>query len=453
MGKGMGRAKLRKLLWHFRFGAFMAAVFAAAIGCQKTDTILDPSESVSTTVLHATFRSDSTMRHDSRTQIVLDGQALQEEWGSGDFLNILVTPEHGNGGTGNPSYVAMKAVYTETDVFFLIRWRDTTLNADKDVLSYVGPDLSTTPPDSASCFPAVLMNRANWVRHEDEDRVAVAFEIQDPNDTSDPMSHGYASRGCQLACHQGEQPAFGRIESGRLDVWQWLASRTNPVRDLYDRQTEDPSSPRFGIMGYLDDLFGDEVGGLQGDPGIPSYRPNFVEGSSIPQYVYRERDDPFAKPQDANLRNAWGEKVRKNNGVSLLYIWREYPYISYFPFDGCDIMNQVPVPLGTPQRPWRYVERDVVDWITRADRVPGWLLNYPTGSRSDIHGKALSEDQVYSLEFGRALNTGDLVHDVIFKPETGRKYVFTVAVMDNSGTIHKGSQPQILVFDPKGGAR
>jgi hypothetical protein len=80
--------------------------------------------------------------------------------------------------------------------------------------------------------------------------------------------------------------------------------------------------------------------------------------------------------------------------------------------------------------------------------VTGWILTYASESRADVRGKANYEEGIWTLEIGRRLRTDDLLHDVQFDPQSGRQYVFTLAVMDNSETDHRGSQPQILVFDP-----
>ena len=42
---------------------------------------------------------------------------------------------------------------------------------------------------------------------------------------------------------------------------------------------------------------------------------------------------------------------------------------------------------------------------------------------------------------------------MIFSPDSGATYAFTVAVMNNSSVEQRGSEPQIMVFDPKGTGR
>lgn len=459
----MGRAIFRISLRDNRYGwTALAALAALSIGpgCQKTDKVLAPSIGGETTTLHATYRSDSTMLHDSRTQIVIDGQALEDEWGgagSRDFLTVRVSSEQGSGDPGAPRYVAMKAIYTDQDVFFLVRWTDETEDVSKDRMEYVGPDVAEWGRSHPRECAPFLIEENNWIRDPrlrlDEDRMALAFQI----DTTDAGSPGpdftYGRKGCAIACHLGETPAFGRTTYAHLDVWEWLASRTNPIRDLFD-PTDDANNPRWGVNGFLDDLFSDPVGGLQGDPGTAGFRPNFVEGSNVPLYVYRSADDPFARPRDPEAcRNAWGERCRKNNGVSAAYIWREDIDARVAQFSACDTLNQAPLPVGTQPRLFTPHATVAANGDTIGDTVPGWLLTYPSGSRADVHGEALYGTGVWTLEIGRELQTSDPIHDVTFKPQSGRSYYFTVAIMDNSGTVHWGSEPQTLVFDPKGRAR
>jgi hypothetical protein len=440
MGKGMGRTSSPKLLYLIGIGILVATGLVGLTGCQKTDGILDPAGGDASSVLHAAYRSDAAFEDNP---IVLDGQAIDTEWGGvgtgSTYINVRVSADQGSGVAKPPAYVAMKAVYTDRDLFLLVRWTDTNPDEAKDAMFYRGETLDSL---GGGCQPS-LVDPVNWIRNPggayDEDRVTLAFEADSAGNSIGPFSQ----YGCLTACHVNEQPAFGRVGYGRLEVWQWLASRTNLIRDLYDRR-ESAGDPLHGIPGYLDDLYSDMTGGLQADPGAAGYRANFTAGSDVPTWFYREVDDPFARPQNpATCFNEFGENpCRKNNGLVLTSIWREKPEVHVPAISECDTMNFAPLPLGTEPRTWR-----------RGDRVPGWILTYPNGSRADVHGKAQYAEGVWTLEIGRRLDTGDPLHDVIFQPASGRKYVFTLAVMDNSQAEHLGSEPQTLTFDPKGGVR
>lgn len=442
----MGMSRLKSYSNHSRvyLVVLLLAGVLATFGCQKTSDILvsSPGE---TTVLRAVYRSSEEFR---RNPIVLDGKMVEVEWGGVaiPFQNIRVSSENGGGAGSPPGYVSMKAVYTDRDIFFLIRWVDGTEDDLKDQAVYRGPDLDGL---GFGCQPA-LVAEGNWERNPggryDEDRVAIAFEVGDAGNAIG----SFRTLGCKAACHTQETPSFGRLDYGRLDVWQWLASRTNPVRDLYD-QSDNPASPLYGLPGYLDDLQSDAALGLSPDPGRASYIPNFVPSSNVPLWVYRPQapDDPYAYPRDPNAcSNLIGEACRWNNGLGFDYLWRDRIEVSVDEFSACDTLFLAQAKDARPRK-WR-----------NGDTVPGYVLTYPGGSRGDVHGKGnwdrpeqASPTGVWTLEVARRLDTLDPIHDVIFSPDSSRSYAFTVAIMDNSSVEQRGSEPQLLVFGPKGTGR
>jgi hypothetical protein len=425
---------------HTKLG-FTGIVLASCLffGCQNTDDLLKPQDN-SATLLHARYRSPDAFQENP---IQLDGQAIDREWGgvTVPYHNVRVSGENGAGQVGAPQFVSMKAVYTDRDVFFLIRWSDLTVDDLKDAMLYVGPPIDDEGP---GCQP-VLESESSWIRNPggvfDEDRMALAFEV----DSVGNAVGTFSEIGCRSACHVGQTPAFGQPDYGRLDIWQWLAARTNPARDLFD-PNDNPNNALYGISGYLDDLHADSGVGLIPDPGTPAFRPNFQEGGDVPLYIYRAIDDPFSNPADpARCFNRFGERCRRNNGVSASYVWREDIDAIFPPFGACDTVYQTPLPAGTEPHKWR--PPDYLFLGSPGDLVSGWYLTYPSGSRADVHGTALWENGIWTLEIGRRLNTGDAIHDVRFAPSSGGSYAFTLAIMDNSSTDQLGSEPQILVFD------
>ena len=425
----MGRASFSRMIWGLCLGFLLLAGLLANTGCQKTDDLLEPSTAEST-ILHATYRSVEEFRDNP---IVMDGTSVDREWGGETipFQNIRVSTEHGIGGQTAPEYVSIKAVYTDEEIFFLVRWYDPSRDVLPDSMAYVNPD---TIPDGVDCWPAIVSERS-WRRYADqgEDRMVIAFAV----DSTGNSTGSFEDLGCLTACHAQESPAFGRVGYGRLDIWQWLAGRTNPVIDLFDLD-DNPEDPVHGWPGYLDDLLADPYVGLSPDPGSPCFRPNFRPGSNVPLYLYREIDDPYANPLDPdrcwNLRDG---RCIKNNGIDQTYIWRDELETYVEPFSSCDILPQNPLPIGTAPHKWVF-----------GDYVAGWYLTYPSDSRADIYGKAGYEEGVWILEIGRLLDTRNPLHDVIFDPHSGRRYVFTLAVADFTMNEHLGSEPQILVFDP-----
>jgi hypothetical protein len=434
-GRALAPSQVRplpRIWWIAVLGAWALGLLLPS--CQKDD-LLKPGE-VPIDVMTATFVPDSVF---NLNPIELNGEVLEREWGGPldqdlPFFQIRMSRENGGGDVGAPVYVSAKAVYTESDIYFLFRWVDDDANQMKDALFYTGPNPRGCDPN--------LVDPANWSFVDpdnpsqvfDEDRLSVAFEIEP---TGDALG-AFDTQGCQVACHTDQNPAFGAPGYGLLDVWTWLATRTNVVRDLYNDQ-ENPDFPPRGVPGYLEDYVADPVSGLAPDPGTPPWRLNFEPGSAVPLWVYRPGDDPFVDPFDPqNCFNAFGERCLPNNGLPTYYIWRETLQFPIDHFASCDSINNAVLPSGTESRPWR-----------AGDAVSGYIYTYPSGSRADVKGKAKFDTGLWTLEIGRPLRTGDPAHDVVFSGVEGDEVAFAVALFDNSGTVHWGSGPQRLKFGSK----
>ncbi|MEZ4653091.1 MAG: ethylbenzene dehydrogenase-related protein [Candidatus Eisenbacteria bacterium] len=415
----------------------LAAGLLFVAACQDESKLTAPGE-VPVDVMTATFLPDSIFQINP---IDLNGEAIEREWGGPldtelPYFQIRMSAENGSGDPGEPTYVSVKAVYTERDIYFLFRWNDTTENLMRDAL-YL------TKQVEPGCN-ADLIDPANWsftdplrplAPRNNEDRFSIAFQMTEAGDAQGT----FAQDGCTVACHLDDSPAFGKPDYGRLDLWQWEATRTNPVRDLYSRD-ENGTLPLRGTPGYLEDQIIDPVTGLSYDPGTPPWRFNFAGSSALPLEIYRRRDDPFFNPTDPGCTNDFGEGCRINNGLELYYIWREDLRNQIAAFAECDSTNFAALPQGTEPRPWRI-----------GDAVSGYWYTYPSGSRADVHGKAaLDEDAgIWTLECGRPLDTRDPANDVIFSGVPGEEVVFSIAIFDNSGTVHWGSGPQRLKFGPR----
>jgi hypothetical protein len=376
--------------------------------------------------------------------IELDGVRIDREWGSvftpeRPFTQVRMSAEEGSGHPGATRYVAVKATYTDTHLYLLLQWSDETPDLYKDIFEYIGPGLAdplihceggvcdttfrTGPQDS-------LLLPVWWRRTGEDDKVALTFQIE-------PVVSGgqtYAEKGCRVICHPGTAPEFGTSDSGKLDIWYWLAGRTNPIRNLFIL-SDDPDDPLHGLPGYLDDWFTNASAGPVPDGGWPGYVSNDPEGRGVPAYVYRRGDDDFFEPDETTTcSNRFGGECLTNNGVPLAYLWREYPN-DYVPgFSAADTLNDAIMP-------------DALPWMP-GDIVPGFLLTYPSESRADVRGKGAHDEEVrvWTLEIARKLTTGDPEHDVVFDPVPGKQYPFTIAIFNASLEDHWGSEPQMLVF-------
>jgi len=432
--------------WAVRLAAGFALLAAAGwIGCGQED--VSRPEDTPTNVITAVYQSPQEFE---RGMIELNGERLDLEWGGEftpelPFTQVRLSAAEGSGSPGGVQYVAVKAIYTNTHLYMLLQWVDPAPNALKDIFVYTGPDLGrpivhctagvcdttyrTGPQDS-------LLLPAWWTQLGEDDKIALAFEMDEAEGL--PGEGSFRENGCQVACHTTGPVEFGATGSGRLDVWYWLAGRTNPVRNIFN-PGDDPEDPRQGTPGYMDDWYTSPAGGLVTDPGQPGYFPNFEPGSGVPRHPYRRVNDRLHEPiNPATCVNRFLQSCVSNNGVQTLYLWREQAATYYPPFAAIDTLFEGNIPA------------DARRWVP-GDIVPGYVLTYPSESRADVRASGGHEEEahVWTLEVARRLNTGDPDHDVIFEPESGRLYYFTIAVFDADVRNHWGSEPQILRFGPK----
>lgn len=445
-----GRRKLVSALLHGRSSGLLAGGLALAgllTSCQEDD-LLKPGDT-EVNVLSAFYVPNEIF--DENT-IELDGLALEREWGGPldrvrTYHQIRMSREEGSGDPGEPKIVSCKAVYTDTDLYVLCQWSDGEPDEMKDATFYYGPDLY---PDTLGlyydrCLDFLPTDQV-WSRIPpggtiplDEDRLSIAWQMEP---TRDELG-SFEEQGCQVACHVGRSPAFGTPTEGRLDVWTWLAARTNRLRNLY-KTIDSPVFPRWGTPAYLEDYVCEPVGGLIPDPGTPAWRQNWVGDHTYPLRVYRALDDPLNNEQ-SNCRNDFGEECKINNRIDVWYDFQEDGARFISPFGSCDTINTQVLPQGQALRKW-----------VRGDAIAGYWYTYPSGSRADVRGTAEyvgGADNRWTLEIARPLDTLDPANDVIFTGEAGSEVYFTVALMDNNGAVHWGSGPQRIRFGPKSAGR
>lgn len=448
MKRGMGicRGDAARLAGPSGVAILVLLGLGLAPGCSQEEAS-QPEETPNNVVV-ALYQSETAFAENAG-RIEIDGERIDREWGSEftperPFTQLRLSGEQGYGDPGTPRYVSVKAVYTDTHLYLLLQWSDLDGDVLKDVFQYVGPSLSEPirtcaevggktvcdslfrrgPQDS-------LLTQDWWRQFGEDDKFALAFEVV-PSGTDGGT---FSEIGCQAACHSGTAIPFGPLGYGRLDLWYWLAGRTNPVRNIFNLQ-DDPADASQGLPGYLDDWYSDRSAGLVPDEGWPCYVPNFVPGSQIPKYIYRLKDDRFSDPAD-NCVNRFGGECIINNGVPTSYLWRDLPTVFYPTLSPRDTLNET-------------VQPDARTWTT-GDIVAGYLLTYPAESRADVRGKGTfnAETGAWTLEVARRLQTSDTEHDVSFYPASGASYPFTVAVFDASAEKHWGSEPAILRFGDK----
>ncbi len=409
-------------------------------GCSET-TPGEPSE----TPINELVAHYMTADFYEESGIELNGERLDSEWGSPftvgrEFLQVRLSSENGRNNPGPPLYISMKAVYTEQYIFLLAQWADDMPNSLKDQFIYVGPSLSdpiVTCVDVGGVTVCDSLYREGdvdsltvsswWSTFGDDDKFALAFQMSPASGNGGTFD----DIGCQVACHGSSQDGFGALDEGRLDLWYWMAGRTNPARNKF--YPLDPADdPIHGVPGYFDDLYFDQLGGLIPDEGQPCFCRNTYLDENVPRYVYRI-DDDIVMDRDPP-RNRWLESGLPNNGIDQSYLWREKPTVNVEHFGPSDVDNESVMPDPRP-------------WVTY-DMAPGYWLTYPSESRADVRGQGNFDDDngIWVLEIARKLNTNYPNQDVIFDPDSGERYAFTVSLFNGTTEEHWGSETQYLTF-------
>lgn len=315
----------------------------------------------------------------------IDGSTLDREWSSAPELLIAMSDGAANG--GGSFYIRMKSVYTPypDTVYFMLQWADTTDDVLPDRLIYSGPQWLNMDCNSG----LTLQDPGNWTKiaseEGKEDRFCILFEIT-------PVSDDYgtfASRGCQVACHNGMKVPSRGTPNGRFDVWYWMRSRTDPVR-------------------RCDDMVLDSTG-FRGDAGVAPWRPNLRGAGLVPRFI--------ARGDNGNLSPA-----------KFVYDPGDYGR----GFGPCDTLN--PASLLN----WNDPRDPALDY------VPGFVVKEPTGSRGDVIAKADWDEGRWAVEIKRALDTDDVFDDVAFNRD--KTYNFAIAIMNGSRVLHSGSVPLVFRF-------
>ncbi|MBI3015848.1 MAG: ethylbenzene dehydrogenase [Candidatus Tectomicrobia bacterium] len=152
---------------------------------------------------------------------VLDGK-VDALWNQAKAIKIPVSAGANFPPNGSTT-VTLKAVYTDTDVYFLAQWGDKTRSYQRS--------------------PWKKQADGSWAKLKDpndkggdnnkvyEDKLSVIWNVSAP---------AFESAGCMAACHAGEAgKPYGNMYTanpGELgDMWHWKAVRTNPVGQIDDQ--------------------------------------------------------------------------------------------------------------------------------------------------------------------------------------------------------------------------
>lgn len=145
---------------------------------------------------------------------------------------------------------SVKALYTDTDLYLMIRWKDATESYNR-VYEFDG---------------------TQWVKRKgDEDRLGILWDIND-------NIKDFKTKGCAVLCHEEGKYMKTNGMNERGDVWHWKSQRSNPVGYADDQMLTDVLSKS-----------GDEETGRVADKRQGgSYSSNWDKAANRPKYSFKD---------------------------------------------------------------------------------------------------------------------------------------------------------------------
>lgn len=240
---------------------------------------------------------------------LVDGR-IDRVWESAAPVRLTV----GEGSQGSVE-VTLRALHSDTHLFLLFQWADRTESLGR----------------------AYERTAGGWKPGRGlEDRLNIAWSIGG----SVPA---FAAQGCQGLCHKSEGVMRTNAPGERVDLWYWMAQRTNPVGAADNWVlTHEPAL-----------VDGQKTGRRPDAPEGGPFEPNWNETARRPRFTFR----PGVKPGPVLLRK-----------------------------DAVDIPAAARFKTG--------------------DRLPREVLAPATGPRAAIEARGVWERGRWTVELRRALETG-----------------------------------------------
>ena len=217
-----------------------------------------------------------------------------------------------------------------------------------------------------------------WETSGNEDRLFFFFDMG---------QNGTQGADCATMCHNSASEKGMWTETGKVDQWHWKAARTAPINHADDKYIDNNYLEADNVT-----VLGD--GGQHGD------------AKTIGLYNDNKADD---LPKYTGPVNAAGFLV---------------------------------LPAGETDADGYFTAFDVATADESLSHRGYWLNENADGSRADVTAYSNYSSGTWTVEFKRALNTGN-ADDVVFG---SGDIELTIAVTDNAGGDHSGSAPFVMTF-------
>lgn len=150
---------------------------------------------------------------------------------------------------------SVKALYSETDLYLLIRWKDSTESLNR-LYEFDG---------------------TQWKEREgDEDRLGILWNMND-------SIKDFEKKGCFVLCHEEGKYMQTNAPNERGDIWHWQAQRSNPVGYADDQILTNKMHKHYhGTQLHESGRFNDkrEWGGFSN---------NWDKATKSPKFMFKDR--------------------------------------------------------------------------------------------------------------------------------------------------------------------
>jgi hypothetical protein len=200
---------------------------------------------------------------------ILDGKSTDEAWNKAAEYSIPVQGYSGE-------WITMKAVYTDTDVYFLIAWSDyshSIQQAGSWARVHVGAQFGKAPSDAED----------RWERFGVEDMLSLVWNLDAPDIARGDFLNTLHLPGITLS-------------AGTMDRWLWAAGSTDPVHKILDQSIDrqglhDDSGVSFRMPNFTDQ---DDPKTPLNDRGYPVYMPRLdLTQRKIPKLFVVKGEKPI----------------------------------------------------------------------------------------------------------------------------------------------------------------
>ena len=268
---------------------------------------------------------------------------------------------------------SVKALYTDTYLYLLIRWKD--------------------PTESYNLVYA--FDGTQWIKRKgNEDRLGMMWDIND-------NIKDFRTKGCSILCHEEGKYMKTSAPGERGDVWHWKAQRSNPV-------------------GYADDQMLTGIKAEKDHHEETEVEKGHHEETEVEEHHHEETGK--INDEEEHHHEGTGRINDKKEGGSYSSNWDEAAKRPKYTFKD----NSKSGPILTKAEAVVITKNTT---FTEGFILPQEVLAKPVGSRGDIEAKGIWRKGTWTLEIKRALDTG---HDDDVQFDPSKVYYFGISIFDNA---------------------